>query len=73
MKLEQEHPGWRTYLLPTQQGSNLWCDGYSKHQMVIIDELRKGSISYVNLLIMFDPYQATLPKKGGFIKWNPKV
>jgi hypothetical protein len=73
LKYQFENPQWRAYLVPIQQGNSLWMNGYTNHELALIEEMRPGTFKYSDLLMMFDAYPCTLPTKGGFVNWCPKV
>lgn len=50
-----------------------WFDGYDDHPAVIIDDFRSKGISFSFLLRILDRYPLSVPFKGGFIKWKPKL
>lgn len=54
--------------------SNLkWFDGYYGQEIVIIDDFRESHCSHSELLELLDGYEISVPVKGGFTIWRPKV
>lgn len=51
----------------TREGSQLWWDGYSDQQTVLIDDFYGDDIKYSHLLRLLDGYRFNLPTKGGFV------
>lgn len=50
-----------------------WFDGYEAQECVILDDIRKGSYQYNDLLSLLDRYKMEVPIKGGHRPWLPKV
>lgn len=53
------------YKIPFRDGSNLWFDGYERHNVLLIDDFY-GWIPYAFMLHLLDGYPLQLPVKGGF-------
>lgn len=62
----------QTYRMPIQQKDSIWFDGYFGQRIVLMEELRPGMIPYATLLQLLDGYEVIVPKKGGFVRWNPE-
>lgn len=65
-KATSEYPDAYIITKPNSDG-NLWWDGYSGQDTVIIDEFY-GWIKYDLLLRLLDRYPIQVPIKGGFVK-----
>lgn len=50
-----------------------WFDGYDGHEAVIFDDLRSSHSSFSFLLRILDRYRLSVPRKGGFLEWVPKL
>lgn len=50
-----------------------WFDGYRGEEGVILDDIRSSTWPFQQLLQITDRYYLSLPIKGGFIRWNPKI
>lgn len=50
-----------------------WFDGYWGQGHVIIDEFRAKNWPYDLMLRILDGYDLRLPKKGGFVIWQPRI
>ena len=50
-----------------------WFDGYDQHDEVIIDDFRGDMCKFHWLLKLLDRYPLSVPVKGGFRQWCPKV
>lgn len=63
--------GW-TYFL-TKNGK--WFDGYLNQECVILDEYEKqkekGTLCFLDLLLLMDRYQMQVEVKGGTVEFNP--
>lgn len=60
-------------------GGDGWFDGYCGQEVAIFDDFgddlagRRRAISYKQWLNLTDRYQLSVPVKGGFVEWNPRV
>lgn len=50
-----------------------WFDGYNGQTTAILDDLRASCCEWGYLLRLLDIYPLTVPIKGGFARWCPKV
>jgi phosphoribulokinase len=48
-----------------QRRGNGWMDGYRGEELLLIDEIRPGSVDYPWLLQMLDNYDVSAEVKGG--------
>jgi len=55
-----------------QAGSSKWWQGYDRHPVVIIDDLRSTHIDFVRLLQLLDRYPCTVENKGGSRQFVPE-
>jgi len=62
------HPESRIH---KQAGSTKWWQGYDRHDVVIIDDLRQRHIDFVRLLELLDRYPTTVENKGGSRQFVP--
>jgi len=62
------HPESRVH---KQAGSTKWWQGYDRHDVVIIDDLRQRHIDFVRLLELLDRYPTTVENKGGSRQFVP--
>lgn len=62
-----ENPYWRSKL------DSRWFDGYSGQEYVLIDDLRAKNWPYEFMLSLLDGYPLSVPVKGGFVDWIPKI
>lgn len=53
--------------------TQMWFDGYDQQKVAIIDECGEGMINYNTIKRLTDIYPLTVPCKGGFLSWNPKI
>lgn len=51
----------------------LWFDEYHYEDCVILDDFRTHWCHYSYLLRLLDKYPMSVPVKGGFRAWRPKV
>jgi len=63
------HPDTRVH---KQAGSTKWWQGYDRHDVVIIDDLRRFHIDFVRLLELLDRYPTTVENKGGSRQFVPR-
>lgn len=49
-----------------------WCDGYEGQDIVLMDDYR-GEAPLSTLLRVLDRYPMSMPVKGGFTDWAPKL
>lgn len=54
------------YILSRPQGGNIWFDGYSGQETIIIDDFSHSDYKLSYLLNLLDRYPMQLPVKGGF-------
>jgi len=59
------------FVLPEQQGSSMWFDGYQGQEAVLFDDFY-GGIKYSTMLRLLDRYPLKVPIKGGYTQWKPK-
>lgn len=50
-----------------------WFDGYDGQSAVIIDDFRPKGIRFSFFLRILDRYPISVPFKGGFVQWLPKL
>ncbi|AHM24972.1 rep protein [Porcine stool-associated circular virus 5] len=51
-----------------------WFDGYNGQELVIIDDFRQKMITDWNFLLrLLDGYGLSVPVKGGYVAWKPKI
>jgi len=62
------HPDARIH---KQAGSTKWWQGYDRHDVVLIDDLRQRHIDFVRLLELLDRYPTTVENKGGSRQFVP--
>lgn len=55
-----------------KSGSSGWIEAYDGHEDVLLDDLRPGHYSSMQLLRMFGKQQCNMPYKGGFRQFRPK-
>jgi len=54
--------------------SNLqWFDGYDNHPGALFDDFRAKGVAFNFVLRVTDRYPLSVPFKGGFTTWNPRV
>lgn len=54
-------------------GSLQWFNGYNGEPVAILDDFRTGHCKFSFLLRLLDRYRFSVPFKGGFRNWIPKV
>jgi hypothetical protein len=59
--------GWKAARFMIQRRGNGWMDGYNGEELLLIDEVRPGSVDYPWLLQMLDDYDCSAEVKGGRI------
>jgi hypothetical protein len=57
--------GWSCSRFMVQRRGNDWMDGYRGEELLLIDEVRPGSVDYPWLLQMLDDYDVSAEVKGG--------
>jgi len=65
------HPGERVH--KQAACSPKWWEGYDRHPIVIIDDIRANHFTYGKLLELTDRYPATVENKGGTRQFVPKI
>lgn len=56
-------------------GGDRWFDGYQGQEVVLFDDFAgvTSGITFRKLLQLTDRYPLTVPIKGGFVNWRPRV
>lgn len=56
-------------------GGDRWFDGYQGQEVVLFDDFAgvQSGITFRKLLQLTDRYPLTVPVKGGFVNWRPKL
>lgn len=62
-----------TWIAKTQQGQLQWFDGYYGQKNVIMDDFRASWLRLNELLRLTDKYWMSVPVKGSFVPWTPKL
>lgn len=63
------HPLKDIWVWPGQD----WFDGYCGHPVALFDDFDGSGLGYRMLLRICDRYPITLPVKGSFTPWRPKI
>lgn len=61
------------YVLPAQSKGSFWADGYCGQPTVIWDDFDPALISRALFCRLIDRYACTVPVKGGFTNWSPRL
>ncbi len=65
----EKHDAESLFSIPVTDG--FWLDGYAGQPAVLIDEFT-GNMPLRRFLQLIDRYAIRVPRKGGFLLWNPQ-
>lgn len=50
-----------------------WFDGYAGHEVALFDDFDGSAFKLTYFLRLLDRYPMTVPIKGDYVQWNPKI